>query len=702
MGRRGESDGERRGPWSDAAATGLAAGAALLLCEIVKATRSSLWTPPNAQEIQGAAAAWAAYALAAAVIAVALCLTVRLLTGSHRFAQIGVAAAPIMLAAGLYGAALFLDAPMTSAFALSLFLLVAAFGLHRLATSRRALAWPGAVSIVWAVAGLAGVFGAVWAANEYLLSPHRGLLAPAGAAVAAAFGFGIGQSVRAAVRTIRLRTLRGTWRWPAASAAACAAWATLMAPALLPSPSSASNGPPIILITADTMRADVSGLYGGPALTPNLEAIADSNAAVFERGYALAPWTLPSMFGLFASYVPPGLTPGAGRDAWKEEITLYRMPGSPRTLAEILRDRGYNTGAFVANSLLRDPEGILRGFDEHIVTGHRTHTLASPLRMTPFLESLAFALGLPFVEAWPVDTTRLLTAQARAFIAAKAGRSYFLWVHFMDPHTAFAPPRSYLAASWPWRIYCNADPFWGTPLTDGAGRVSLTEEQQLNVRALYEGETEYVDSAVGAVWDAVAAQGAADAVYFAFTSDHGEELWEHGAFGHGHTLFDELVRVPLLLRGPGIRAARIEGPISCIDLMPTLADLAGAAPDETWQGRSLAAGLRGEGVLAASPAFARGTNAFAGGGPLEMVAADGRKLILDIESGLYTLYDIETDPAERRDLLNGMPPPADLETLLAEGMKRERRTVRAVYDSDGELGDPAELDAQMRGMGYIR
>lgn len=700
----GESESGRRGPWADAAATGMAAAAMLLWCEAVKGARSSLWTPPNAVELQGALAAGGVYGACAAMAALILYALARAIAGSHRFAGPAIGAAPLLSAAVLFGAGQRLDAAVTPTFAAAAAALGMAFLLHRIAAHRRALTWPGAVSLIWTLAGVGGTLAAWAAASAFLIAPHREHVTVLGGALGAVAGFASGQSIRALARSIRLRTAAGLLRWPLTAAAATAALAAMLAPAGLPASGSA-NAPaqaPVVLITADTLRADVCSLYGGPVPFPRLTEIAATNGAIFERGYALGPWTLPSMFGMFASRIPPGLTPGADKDAWMEEITLYRMPADVRTLAEILRDRNYATGAFVANSLLHDPQGILRGFDTRIVTGHRTHTLRSSLRLTPFLESLCFATGLPFVEAWPADTTRILTAQAQAFIRANAGRPFFLWVHYMDPHTAFAPPKAFVSASWPWRIYCNADPYWGTPLTDEAGNVALTDEQRLNVRALYDGEAEYIDEAVGAVWDALAEHGAAGAAYFAFTSDHGEEFWERGAFGHGHSLFDELVRVPLVIRGPGVRTARVAGPVSALDLMPTLADLAGAEGDNAWQGRSLAPGLRDDRPVSASPAWARGSNVFSAGGPFEMVAAGDRKLIRDAASGAYTLYDLAADPAERRDLLEGAPPPPDLEALLEEGMARERRTVRDVYHTDGDAGGAAELDAQMRGMGYIR
>ena len=462
-----------------------------------------------------------------------------------------------------------------------------------------------------------------------------------------------------------------------------------------------ASTPSLVLITADSLRADASSLDGGPAPTPHLEALA-ARGSHFERSYSLAPWTLPSMYGMFSSAPPPGLTPGAGKEAWNEEITLYRFENDSTTLAQSLNGKGYYTGGFTSNALLHDKEGILRGFDTTSVVGHRTHVKTGPFAALPLLQELMWQLGAPWVVERPVDTSAIMMRSAINFLDERRGAPFFLWVHFMDPHGPYAPPKKFAPSEGPWSVYCNADPHWGTPLTDEEGRVALSQTEQDHVRALYHGEVSYVDYCVGQILQALDAQGLRDTTYIGFTSDHGEEFWDHGEYGHGQSLYEELVRVPLVIAGPGIPAARFPSPVSSIDLMPTLADLTGADASPHWQGTSLATALR-QGSTASGPIFAQGTNLFSRSEPLQMVVDGSQKFIRETGGSHAQLFDLERDPGERENLLaEGAAAPASLEQSLQAWGDRLPPPVSAIYAGDNDDAISEELAEALRAFGYLQ
>ena len=467
---------------------------------------------------------------------------------------------------------------------------------------------------------------------------------------------------------------------------------------LLPSEETSHEAPSIILVTADTLRADVMSVYGGAVETPNLEFIAEQSAT-FDRAYALAPWTLPSVFGMMTSQYPPHLSPDGDYKRWSKEISLYRFPDVPETFAERLRDRGYVTGACVANSLLRDREGVLRGFDTVRVIGHRTHTLDGIWRGMPWLQKAMYRMGAPGVVEKPADTTRVCAAFAESFLRMHKGKPVFLWIHFMDPHTAYAPPPKFAPKGVAWPIYCNADPHWGTPLSDANGDVDVTTSQRVDIRALYDAEVRYVDEAVMRVWTATRENNYG--AFFVFTSDHGEAFWEHDNYGHGQSLYDHQVRVPLMIAHPIVEARRIETPVSHIDFLPTLSDGVGAERIESWIGKSWWNALMSPSEpLNESPVFSQATNVHTPEGPLVMTMDGMTKAIYNQRTHATHLFHLEDDPGEMR--------PADAGTDQALTVRIEQHLntygseVADIFARDHALDEGSEeLVEQLRAMGYI-
>lgn len=471
---------------------------------------------------------------------------------------------------------------------------------------------------------------------------------------------------------------------------------------LAPSPGSPGRkGPNLVFIIADTLRADCCSVYGGQCPTPSLEKLAQRGAR-FERCYALGPWTPPSMVGLFASTYPPGLTPGATRATWRDEIWRYALRARDGVLSELLAARGYRTAALLANPVLRGMGGMLRGFQTTCFSHPMIKTKCGLLNHCPFLQDTLAAWFPALIEERFQDTTSDLTRYGLEYLRRNRNRGFFLWVHYMDPHAPYDPPDQYRTRTGPFRAFSPnigraAEDADYTPLAD------FEPEHRPYVRSLYEAEVQYVDEAIGRVLAELERLGLADDTFVCVTSDHGEELWDHGGWGHGQSLYEELVRVPLIISGPRLSRQVVAEPVTALDLMPTLAELVGAVPSPSWLGTSLAPVVRSERPAPVSqPCFARGTGHRVQSEPLEMVVVGNHKLVRGAATGDAALYDLVQDPEERTDLAEPARDPADrCMGLIAECRADYPSTLDEFFAGEETYQNRQEMIRQFRAIGYL-
>lgn len=420
-------------------------------------------------------------------------------------------------------------------------------------------------------------------------------------------------------------------------------------------PSPAPERPNVLLILVDTLRADHVGAYGyGRATTPETDRRLAREGVVFERAYAQAPWTLPSVGSLFL-----GIQPGRFLSGTMGTFGLPAGESATPSLPEVFAARGYATAGFIANPTLHAGNGFARGFG----------TFYNP------------PLDLESMKRHADD----LTPRAQAWLRAHQGRPFFLYVHYLDPHDPYLSPE----------LVANRSPFlpdYEGPVTGDwvhgvyNGRLALPDPARdvPQLVALYDSEIHYVDAHIGRLLETLDPAVLARTLVV-FTSDHGEELLDHGGWKHGQTLYEEQIHVPLILRWDGklARGRRESAPVALLDLLPTLAAAAGVESRPQWEGLDLVAALAGGAPPPRRTIFAQ----HLASGPLRAAAVrDDQKLMLfnraeafapadAMQAHLWRLdlarlaraevYDLGADPGERVNRLpGGSTLPADLELLI--------------------------------------
>jgi arylsulfatase A-like enzyme len=345
----------------------------------------------------------------------------------------------------------------------------------------------------------------------------------------------------------------------------------------------------VVLLTIDALRADHLGAYGYPRDTsPALDEFA-KDATVFERAYSQEAKTKGSIPSLFTSRWPSEIRWGGAR--------YVPLAESESTLAERLLAAGYHTAAFVTHSYFMPGQGMDRGF---------VHYDASLVSRDP---AVAFgrASGAALAKRVTEYVTHLLP-----------DRPFFVWAHFFDPHERYL-------------THARFSRF---------GRRAIDR---------YDGEIAYTDHHVGRVLRALRARKDADRIAVVVTSDHGEAFGEHGTRFHGQSLYEEEIRVPLLLRVPKGVPSRVPTPVGVIDVAPTILELAGIPPAPEHRGRSLVAAARGA-TLSPRPMFAEILPEDRIRARTAVIHGDW-KLIYDERRDALRLYHLREDPRERHNRL---------------------------------------------------
>ena len=416
----------------------------------------------------------------------------------------------------------------------------------------------------------------------------------------------------------------------------------------------------VLLISVDTLRHDGVGSFGGAFATPHLDQLA-AESEIWTAAYAVASWTKPSHASLLTGFYP---------DTHRAILVEQGMDAAVPTLAERFRSAGFATSALVFDCTWLSPRwGFGKGFDSYRVTPWRAGRQARA------------------ATHWVLD---------------HRDRDFFFFLHTFEPHSDFAV-LPYEAPGISRRTIADQFGVTGFGCRQGVcaanfvnaldrGEVPERPEDKKILRSTYDSGVSYLDDSLGALFEILRGSGVWDDLMVVVTSDHGEEFSDHGGFGH-HTLYDEILRVPLIIKWPrGEHAGEVNSiPCSGVDIAPTLLAYAGLAT-------TYLPGVDVRTRTRESPVFA---------GALDLEYA----VVTDRFKGIFggkqpaRLFDLQTDPGERTNLADQLP-----ETLrsLHELLVEEHREALALHRKIGSQGGQgpvvlSERDRQrLEAFGYLQ
>jgi choline-sulfatase len=381
---------------------------------------------------------------------------------------------------------------------------------------------------------------------------------------------------------------------------------------LAPSTPSAPPQPvkSVVLLLIDTMRADHLHTYNPNTrvTTPALDQLA-AGSIVFENTQAPESWTKPSVASVLT-----GLHPASHGARFGDA----RLSDSAFTIGEAFKQAGFVTGTFIANGFVSEKFGFNQGWDQYTNYMHEKRR----------------------------GNAERVFRDAGNWVEAHKRERFFLYLQTVDPHVPYDPPPEFL------KRY-DAEPYEGpirprltAELLEKAKQVPpklvFDDRDRHYLEALYDGQVSYHDKYMGLFIERLKKLGLYDQVAFVVVADHGEEFYDHGSYGHGHSVYQELLGVPFVVHIPGAGARRVSDTVSTIDVSPTLLAAAGLPVPDVMEGESRMP--QALGALPSGPAVAF-SNLF---DDRRVIRAGRWKLIL---RGLTaTLFDLNTDPHELREV----------------------------------------------------
>ena len=398
-----------------------------------------------------------------------------------------------------------------------------------------------------------------------------------------------------------------------------------------------TDSPPIIVISIDTLRADVATEMS------SWKRLA-ARGSWWESQMSTASWTLPSVASLVTGRMPG--EHGAGC-FWEQ---CQGLQPDIETIAEVLDEHGYRTFAVTANPWITRSTGFARGFDQYFDFGDVT-----PVWMT--------TSGPPQGEHRQ-DGSRLVD-KAIELLDEQPDGGFYLWVHLVDPHMP------YLHSDWPTARELIAPSVRVAPPASPEARTKIVES--------YKAEVEHADMQINRLLDALEQRNFLDEAIIVFTSDHGEEFWEHGGIEHSHSHHREVIEIPLVIVGPGMTTGKREDVASIIDIVPTIRAMIG---------------LRPEGLDLREPVDATRIATAYGNGQMEHAQSARNQKVKVIMHGnmgdddpVIRAYNLETDPDE----------------LRPQVLDRDHPLVQAVLAIKAPTaGKQAQLDTeQLKALGYM-
>lgn len=420
--------------------------------------------------------------------------------------------------------------------------------------------------------------------------------------------------------------------------------------------------PNIVLIVLDTLRAANMSCYGyDRRTTPRIDAFA-REAVLYSRHTAVAAWSLPAHAALFT-----GLLPSRQRDDDPGTLHHFPLPDRFDTLAEILLRRGYATAGIAANVLVGRTFNLDQGFRYYDAEAPQNYVR---FPYPPLVYRAQLRLGVSALFPTYYRSAEEITGRAEEWISRRrpAGRPYFLFLNYLDSHRPYTPRGPFLDL-WPGRAQDGTLPPNGLPgdavREIATGKRDVTKEEYEHQRSLYDGTVSYLDHHVGRLLDFLRGRPDYEDTWIVVTADHGESLGEHRTLEHNCSLYQEILRVPLIIRYPRSisdrRGVVDDRPVQQVDVLPMLLEGLGIAPPPGIDGAALS---KGRDVMIAETFTA---TMFPGTKRRYLKSIiQGDLKYIDTLGGAPQLFDLTRDPKENHNLAGALPDKAaELRGLMA-------------------------------------
>ena len=427
--------------------------------------------------------------------------------------------------------------------------------------------------------------------------------------------------------------------------------------------------PNIILITIDALRPDHLGCYGYERNTsPNIDRLA-KEGVIFTQAIAQSCWSYPSIFSILTSTYP------STHGVLSPSHNLKEVP----LLSQILKENGYYTVAICAHYTISEVKKLRDSFNKF------------------------FSFKGEEDNFWIVNNAQEVTKIAKKWLRNNYKRRFFLWIHYMDCHGPYKPPSPY-------------DKMWIKEQFNKLDHLSVSEHLWLglggvpkymskfmdiehmskeNYISQYDGEISFVDNQIGFLLDELKKLGVEKKTIIILTSDHGESLGEHNYFGHELLLYDNLLKVPLIIKCPHIFSSNkiITKQVRSIDIMPTILDILNLKQPDIANGKSLIPLIQGKENFHVLYAFSSYENYL----KRYSIRSEEWKLIYTKESDKYELYNLKKDPQELANLYGK-------ETAIAEEFKKElEKYLNKSLLSNKTSGEiNKDTEEILRNLGYLQ
>lgn len=391
----------------------------------------------------------------------------------------------------------------------------------------------------------------------------------------------------------------------------------------------------VILLSVDTLRKDMLSCYGGSSFrTEHIDKLAD-DGIMFKNAISSSSWTIPA-FASIMTGTYPHIHQMTERDS--------RLSENLKTLAEYMSENGYYTGAIGNNVFLSiQTNNFFQGF---LSTDFYPKKEGQSSYITRIIGGLF--PGLFKLNAGTSELTDL----AIDWVEENREKDFFLWLHYIDPHVPYSPPEEYLPSM---EMPEGLEKSFNEGKSVRFGYMISSKEERKWIKGLYEGEVRYVDNNIGRFISRLKELDLYDDSLIVFLSDHGEEFWDHNGFEHGHTLYNELINIPLIIKVPDAKLkGEIDGIVSTTSVTPTILNLCDVAYKENLfsclplnlSGNNEEDPYKGRAVLSSGHLYFE---------ERESALFEGYKYIHSLISEKEELYNLSDDPEEKHSLAESSP-----------------------------------------------